>query len=188
MAGTGQYMLGYNPDGTFAGPAANDTWVNYYWWNQYPIVMKEATTIALHPNEIGWDAEVCWTAPTAGTYLINAVFANDNAWTTSDVNVAVVYGGIPGLGVDPIYPTSLYTAQLHGQGNIGDTVFSTTKTLTLQANDVVLFYVGMGDNGSYYNDLTMLNATVSTVPEPGSLLALLFGVTSTAGLMLRRRR
>ena len=61
------------------------------------------------------------------------------------------------------------------------------NTLSLNAGDVLDFSVGFGANGNYFFDRTGINASVSAVPEPASLLLLLSGAMILVGVASRAR-
>lgn len=130
--------------------------------------------VALHPNGIGQQAVVRFTAPKAGTYKVNAAFQR------TDPN-----GGMR-QSTGAIY--------LDGRLQNSGTLIGTTSVLThssvsaLAAGSVFDFVVGMGNDG-YYHDTTGLNVTiteaVSPVPLPGGLP--LLGAALGGFALLRRR-
>jgi hypothetical protein len=142
--------------------------------------------LALHPGSAGQDSIVRFTAPTAGQYLISAAFSGlDKAGPTStDVHVLV-------------NSVVQFTAFVNGYGSGSSIPSSFSSTFTLSAGETVDFAVGYnGGSGqdangpNFYYDSTRLQATVSAVPEPttmiaGALLLLPFGASTLR--ILRRR-
>jgi len=126
---------------------------------------------------------VRFTAPTAGSYAVSALWEdiNDCCGTNNNPNPGVdVHVVINGVSVfddaisreeGAIDPLGLPTA----------TSFS-SPAINLSGGDTVDFVVGT--NGQLFGDATRFNATL-TVPEPST--AILLGL-SGAGLLARRRR
>jgi hypothetical protein len=70
-----------------------------------------------------------------------------------------------------------------GFGAPSDQPFATSLNLT--AGDQIDFSVGFGPNGTFLGDTLSLQATFTTVPEPGTLSLLAVG--AVGWLMLKRR-
>ena len=105
-----------------------------------------------------------WTAPTGGSYTIDASFFNYHSASTE---VHVIRNA-----VDALFS--------------GGTVSSYQSVpLTLSAGETIDFAVGNG-GVSGANDTTGIAATISAVPEPGSITLLVCGLL--AGLICWRRR
>jgi hypothetical protein len=123
--------------------------------------------LSLSPGYAGQYSHVRWTAPYAGSFSIAATFTGiDWDWgTTTDVHV--MRNG-----------TSLFDGAVNGYGNKS----SFARTVILSQGEVIDFAVGYGSDRDYRYDTTALAATI-TVPEPGTLALLGFGV-----MVVRRRR
>jgi len=122
--------------------------------------------VALHPGSIGQYSILRWIAPEAGDYTLNASFMGlDTNGGSTDVNVL-----------------------LNGESLFGDFVVgfgaasmkSFANTIAVSSGDIVDFAVGYGQNFTFWNDTTGVNATISKlepeapspVPEPTSIAAL----------------
>lgn len=138
-----------------------------------------AGELALHPAANGEFAIVRFTAPTAGLFTIASTFEGRDVGgpqsptgTTTDVHVL-------------LNNAPLFTGEVTGFGATSDQSFSPPLPLPLSAGDTLDFVVGVGVDRNFFDDLTGLSATISTVPEPASLLLLGSGVI---GLAWWRRR
>lgn len=156
---------------------------NYWGIGSAPLVFKntaatnqQGTTVnlnpgqlAFHPGALGEIALVRWTAPSADTILLNTLFSGrDTTGTTTDVHILL--NGV-----------ALFNGLINGFG----AATSFVSTLAVAQGDIIDFAVGYGNNATYFNDSTGLSATISSVPEPATLL--LFGV-ALAGWACTRRR
>lgn len=173
VRGIAQGSQAYQSDNSYAAPGvfqniSNGTAV------YYGSVQMAPGQLAFHPGPGGEFSVVRFTAPTAGTYGLSASFVGvdfANGGTSSDVNV-VIDG------------TVVFTGLINGYG--ASRYFATA--MTLGAGSFVDFAVGFGSNGNWYSDSTGLEAeidSISTIPEPESLV--LFG-TGLAGLLALSRR
>src|SRR5579862_6769865 len=112
----------------------------------------QQTTVTIQPGQAGFHpgpngeySVYRFTAPAAGPYALNAVFTGiDTVGTTTDVHV-----------LDE--GTSLFSGNINGFGSTQ----SFATTLTLAAGDHVDFVVGVGSNGTFFNDSTALDATLT---------------------------
>lgn len=115
----------------------------------------------LHPGSAGQYADVRWTAPAAGSFVVTGLFTGiDPHPTSTDVHVlqnsaALFNGAVAAFNV----PVS----------------FSLTGTVA--AGDKLQFVVGFGQDMDFGFDSTAFDAEISfqpsaAVPEPGSLLLL----------------
>ena len=128
--------------------------------------------LALHPGPQDQYSVIQFTSPAAGTYHLASLFTGIDfrGPTTTDVHVlldgsAIFNGSVNGFGSGPSFAT----------------------TLTLKAGDTVDFAVGFGSNGNYLFDSTGITATLSSVPEPSTMVLALVGVLTLAGYARFRR-
>ena len=131
---------------------------------------------AFHPGPNGEYSVYRFTTPTAGSYSLSALFTGiDVGGTTTDVHVLV-------------NNSPLFNGSINGYNDLN--TYSTT--LALGVGDQVVFVVGFGSNGNYFNDSTALDATLklnaTAVPEPATLTMLGFGIAGLAGYGWRRRK
>lgn len=151
------------PLGNIPGTAA---WSSAQNANHNPSVQKNPTnetiryssvdyapgSLILHPGANGEKSVVRFSAPATGTYVVSSMFSPaDVFFGGTDVHVLVnghsVFDDVVSGGHDPVF----------------DSV-----PLNLLAGDTIDFLVGFGDNGTYFNDSTRLDATVSALDdEPG---------------------
>lgn len=106
-----------------------------------------AHSLGFHPGPAGQNAIVRWTAPSSGTFDVNATFTgrDDVGGTTTDV--AVLLDG----------STPLWSASVNGYLDS----HSFEQALSLTAGATVDFTVGYGSDGNYFYDSTGLDATIS---------------------------
>jgi hypothetical protein len=118
-------------------------------------------TLNLHPtNTAGLDSDVRWTAPAAGTYMINGSYSALDSTTTHD---SILVNGISAFSTDINYLLN------------PSTIFSLTETLT--AGDTIDFAVNCcsGLDQTFNNDSTglqgsiTLNSPPTPAPEPSTL-------------------
>jgi hypothetical protein len=166
----------------------------------FPYVSKNTTNTELTPPNVdllpgemvvhpapdpafggdGAYAVVRFTAPTAGVFSLNTVFegrAPTNQGfpqgTTTDVHVLL--NGV-----------SLFDGAVNGFGPPSDQAFATS--LNLHVGDRLDFAVGIG-NGSFLNDSTGLDATITNaVPEPSTFTMTGILATCTGLVFWRMRR
>jgi hypothetical protein len=116
----------------------------------------------MHPGPQDQYSVIRFTAPNAGTFVLATSFTGiDVDQTTTDVHV--LHDG-----------SSIFNGNVHGFGSGSGPSFTTT--LTLHAGDTIDFAVGYGADGNYFNDSTGISATLSSVPEPASLILLALGL------------
>jgi hypothetical protein len=123
-----------------------------------------------HPAPSGAYSVVRFTAPSDGSYALNATFeGRDVRGTTTDVHVLV----------DNV---SIFDGNVNGFGSSSDQAFS--GGVMLHKGDTIDFAVGFGSNHTFFSDSTALAATISSaVPEPSSVV--LFGFAVLGGLVFR---
>ena len=127
-----------------------------------------------HPDDDSDLTFIAFVAPTAGTYLLNAVFnLQDN--TPSGIDISLIRTTNAGLPLIFTPVSSLLT--------VGDT-YTYTQSVTLLASEAIGF--GVGNRGSYNNDSFGVNFS-ATVPEPATW-AMMIGGFGLVGGALRRRR
>ena len=124
-------------------------------------------------------ADVRFTVPVTGIYLLSASFSSDQhpgwgyAGATLDVHISV-------------NDNSLIDGYISQYGDI----VGVSKSLFLNKGDKIDFLAGNGQNG-FYADSVGLVASISTVPEPstmiaGALILVPFGISTLR--MLRKNR
>jgi len=148
------------------------------WWmggDADPNIVKNITSSDLSAYGIEWHANQVtfgpymgptvarWTAPSAGTFQVDAVFA-----TVQEVNSApnaYVYDGtiLNDLGLVPVF----------GVGSV-----EYHETLTVLAGQTIDFVVW---GANRYNKTTEVSASVTNVPEPATLLLLGAGIIGLVG-------
>lgn len=128
-------------------------------------------TMSMHPGPEGQYAIVRFTAPSDGTYSIEASFWGQDSVgpTSTDVHVRTAAG-------------DLFTGVVQGFG--AASLQSHSGSVVLTAGQTLDFTVGYGPNASYGYDSTGFSASVSAVPEPATLALWLAG----GALLLARRR
>lgn len=125
--------------------------------------------LCMHPGVNGEYSVLRFTAPTAGSYLINAAFVGqDILGTSSDAHLLVNGSGVWADNVIGFEGTPV----------------SVSSGLTLLAGDTVDVAVGFGGN-DYFFDTTGVSFSAQAVPEPATLSVL--GV-ALAGLARRKRK
>ncbi len=135
-------------------------------------VIVPGDALILHPgSSAGQSAAVLFTAPTAGKYLLS--FSASVADTNPSGTVIEAFSSAGTL--TPIATLSGATP----------TFGFSSFPLTFVAGDTVGFAVNYA--GSYFNDSTGINVTLTTVPEPAAWTLLIAGFAMT-GFAARRRR
>ena len=117
-------------------------------------------------------ADVRWTAPAAGTYNVTGLFQRDDT-SAAPVSVRIIENGT----------TTLFSAD--NFTNNGSQQLFALSNLTLPAGTTLDFAEGAAQAN---NDSTGLQATISTVPEPGSFALGVIAAGATLALARKRRR
>jgi hypothetical protein len=117
----------------------------------------------LHPASNDTFAVLRYTVATPGSYQITGAYrGQDTGGTTTDVHVLV-------------NGASAFGAAVNGYLDPSKQTFSFVRTLL--ANDTIDFAVGFGSNGTYFNDSTGLQGTITVVtPEPASAILILSAI------------
>jgi len=153
-----------------AMPHTDIGWADIYWNGGEPWILKcynqvwviPVGTVAFHPSN-NLAAVARFTTPEDGTYAISAVFTGLDAGI-KDVHVLVDGSSIYDFALDGLASTSLAPTQVF-----------------LAQGKTVEFIVG--PYGFLTSDATAVDATVTLIPEPVSVLLLGLG-----GLYLKKRK
>jgi len=148
---------------------------HYFDWQT---VVFPPDTLFVHPYT-GQDTIVRWTAPADGTYNIGGFF------DILDIDPTGIIGLVYENG------TQLYSRELLGPpaqfpDKVGGREDFSFPALNLKAGDVISF--GVNDDNDFYYDTSGFNATITLVPEPGSLLFAVSGLSTACGFMRRKIR
>lgn len=186
---TGPLTLFTNTETAFSGNTNVRGWVGTESAGiNYPVVAKNfaatgqvvgggfvplnAEQLFMHPAPSGAYSVSRFTTPMAGTYQLDALFqGRDTRGTTTDVHI--LRNGV-----------SFFDAIVNGFDTASNQPFS--GQLSLLAGDTLDFAVGYGPNMTYFEDSTALAATITAVPEPGSLA--LLSLPAAAWWVRRRRK
>ena len=154
-------LTNYPAEANYPGFTSFDTWCNNASNPAPPYVMRNSSGMTqtgggisqppdllnLHPGPNGERSTVRWTAPYAGTVVIQGRFQGiATGGTTTDV--AVTRNGV----ILPLHgdATASGSTSLTSTGNTVVVPFA--YVLTVAAGDVVDFSVGYGNNGNYISD------------------------------------
>ncbi len=129
----------------------------------------------MHPGPQGQDSVIRFTAPVAGTFQLASSFTGLDFVGPTTTDVHVLLDG-----------SSIFNGNVDGFGAGSGPSFTTT--LTLQKGDTVDFAVGYGTDGTYFNDTTGITGTLSSVPEPASLILLSMGLAGMDVLAANKSR
>lgn len=122
-----------------------------------------AGTLAFHPGPFGQNAVVRWTAPTAGSYNVQASFIGRDMAGPTTTDVAVLANG-----------KQLWAGEVTAY--LATQPFS-AGPLNLNAGDTIDFTVGYGSDHTYFYDSTGLSAAISL---PGDTTPPVVAITSPA--------
>lgn len=109
-----------------------------------PCISIPPEALFLHPGPTGRRSVLRWTAPAAGTYLLNGVLGKQNPSATSDLKI-----------LKNVTEPALFSANFID----GASQHPFNFTVTVAMGDTIDFSVGWG-NGSYSGDATLLAVTV----------------------------
>lgn len=142
---------------------------------QYGTVNVPQDRLLIHPGDNSDLTFAAFVAPTAGQYRIVASFNPQDISPTgvSIFRIGTTSGGLP--------LTFNQVGSLSGVGSF----FSDTQLVTLGASEAIGY--GIGNGGSYFNDSTGVQFTVTAVPEPATWAMMMLGV-GAIGFGLRRRK
>lgn len=173
--GTGRVLL-HNPGVPFLCKSVNED----YYFDGYNFVLSEYVAIASQANCAGIFR---WVAPTSSQISIDAIYmgavASGDNYTRSyfkirhngvDIYSDLVEGFYNPLDGNDIGPNS------HGQFN---------GLLNVAAGDTIDFTQISGPDGGGHT--LQFDATISTVPEPSSVVSIL-GLLGTMGFAIRRKK
>lgn len=172
----GFYAQAYNPG---SGIFRNLTRVAPYNFNTQgqssarPYAMKNSQQVALAPCVNGsiygteW-AILSWQVPQTGPYALQGTFYGMQSGNSTTARIFV---NTPA--------NTHFSAAVSGLSTVAFNI----PTLNLNAGDYLRFAVDAGSSHSY--DQTGITGTITLIPEPGSVIALLTGIV---GLSAVRRR
>ncbi len=128
--------------------------------------------VNLHPASDDTFAVLRYIVTAPGSYLISGAYrGQDTGGTTTDVHILV-------------NGASAFGTEVTGYLDPSKQAFSLVRALN--ANDTIDFAVGFGTNGTYFNDSTGLQGTITVVtPEPASAILILSGI-ALCGLFRRK--
>ena len=133
----------------------NNTGATYTYPNA-PSVTQPADMLNLHPGLNGERGVVRWTAPAAGTFLIEGRFQGLDSVGQTTTDVAILHNS-----------TTIFAGIINAYGN--QATFSVTRTV--DAGDTIDFQVGFGSNNSYNYDSTGLAAIITSASRVNFALA-----------------
>lgn len=145
----------------------------------------EAGQVVLHPGASGEVATVRWTAPSAMTVDVSALFTGQvSAMTGTSTGVYVI------KNASVQYMTQTFLDGFNGSAAAGYTdrfganpFVAYTGTIEMNAGEYLEFLVDWGSNLEYGRDSTGLSLTITEVPEPTTMSLIALG-----GVALLRRR
>jgi hypothetical protein len=123
------------------------------------------------------DAITQWTAPLTGAYTISGFFQ------IADVNPSGIVGLVFENGT-PLFQQELLGPPAQHPNTPGGIETFYFSALMLNAGDVISF--GVNNDGNFLFDTTHFNATVTAVPEPGSMVLLASGLVGVVGFLRRK--
>jgi hypothetical protein len=116
----------------------------------------------LHPGPAGQYAIARWTAPSAGKFLLQSIFAGLGSVSTTDVHIQ--QNGV-----------SLFDDAINGRGKRA----SYTSIVTVAAEDTIDFAAGYGADKAYNSDTTSLDAQLRALTQTDST-----NLTASAAIQL----
>jgi hypothetical protein len=111
-------------------------------WNPYQLSMTEGSG--------GQYCVLRFAPPESGAYQVQGAFSSVDKYYGAKTDVHLLVNGM-----------SFFDSVVYGIGSVA----SFDQTLQLNAGDVLVFAVGLGDYGWGW-DTTGLSATITPVPEP----------------------
>ena len=183
-AGNTQYTWRHNNDwdtwGNFAqdqGPNPIDAWTSY----------REVGQVTGGPGQENRQTTALWTATVAGTYNVHVLVTGQSTkggGSTVDTFVYQNLSLIDNGSVRGFYGRAVnnYTDRS------GDSPFyAFDQVMTFAAGDTFAVGFNAADDGQSA-DNTGMEITITSVPEPGSIVAMLSGLIGLAGFSIRRRK
>lgn len=204
----GQWAYGYSP--SFAAGYAFSAFPDHFenpdvpgWWvntgGEVPLLLDWTNAVApnvaipslagctgpgsMHSDTLFEMNVVRWTAAEAGVYDVSAswqqLLGRDDLrgdWTC--------YVVVNGVAIFSAYKPDYWSVPT--DPGIGYEPIPYAGQLALAAGDTLDFAVDSGPNGDYRADWFTVDATITTVPEPSSIIALLAGLGGLAGMIRRR--
>ena len=135
---------GYTGFDTYGGLLVNTGTSNVVFnFGSGPLGAITPKSVWLHPGATGTAPVVRWTTPVAGSYVVNAAWADIDPYGGDGVSANILVNG-----------AAVFSQTLANGGST-----SNTQTLALQAGDLVDFATGM--NSSVGNDSTRFDVTIN---------------------------
>ncbi len=116
-------------------------------------VTLPAGSLLLHPGPNGENSVLRWTAPNAGTFLVQGRFIGVANTTTADVAVLLNSA------------TTLFNGDINGLGSGVPFTFART----LNAGDTLDFAVGFGSDGNFFSDSTGLTVSITQAGDASTI-------------------
>jgi len=111
----------------------------------YSTLQLPPAKLLVHPGPTGENSVIRWTAPVSGIYQIEAVFTGRDIYSTS-TDVAILHKSV-----------EIWSGFVNGY----DVPLSVSKTVSVNAGDIIDFTVGYGSEPNYSHDSTGIDVIIS---------------------------